>query len=225
MSEIIDLDHVRLTDRPLVVCDVDDVVLEFMMPFEQFLVSLGHRLEPRSYRLHGNILSTIDQQPLADTLVSQLVLDFFEAQEQWQTPFGDAVSSLKSLGAEADVVFLTAMPPRYTQMRRRLLDQLELTFPLLATETPKGPVIRRMHGERDLPLAFIDDMVHNHVSVGDSMPNCLLVHLMPQREIHKHAPKPGPHVVQVTDWRNAEDKVRAHFNQALDRQGSGSGAD
>lgn len=211
MSEIVDLAHVRLTDRPLVVCDVDDVVLEFVMPFRRFLESLGHRLEPRSYRLHGNIISTLDQQPLADGLVTQLILDFFEAQEHWQTPFGDAVTSLKTLGDDADVVFLTAMPPRYTEMRRRLLDRLDLGFPLLATESPKGPVVRQMHGRRDLPLAFIDDMAHNHVSVADSVPECLLVHLMPQSDIHKHAPKPGPHVVQVTDWQAAERAVRRHF--------------
>ncbi|MGE6739265.1 hypothetical protein ACQKGC_03205 [Allorhizobium pseudoryzae] len=211
MSEIIDLAHVRLTDRPLVVCDVDDVVLEFLMPFQRFLDSLGHRLEPRSYRLHGNIISTIDQQPLADSLVTQLILDFFEAQEDWQTPFGNAVTSLKALGMQADVVFLTAMPPRYTEMRRRLLDRLDLTFPLLATESPKGPVVRQMHGRRDLPLAFIDDMAHNHVSVADSVPECLLVHLMPQSDMHKHAPKPGPHVVQVTDWHAAEREISRHF--------------
>ncbi|MCY1668342.1 hypothetical protein [Rhizobium sp. SL86] len=211
MSEIVDLAHVRLTDRPLVVCDVDDVVLEFVMPFQRFLESLGHRLEPRSYRLHGNIISTIDQRPLADALVTQLILDFFEAQEDWQTPFGDAVKSLKTLGDDADVVFLTAMPPRYTEMRRRLLDRLDLTFPLLATESPKGPVVRQMHGRRSLPLAFIDDMAHNHVSVAESVPECLLVHLMPQSDIHKHAPKPGPHVVQVTDWQAAEREVQRHF--------------
>ncbi|WP_165220275.1 hypothetical protein [Affinirhizobium pseudoryzae] len=211
MSDIVDIAHVRLNDRPLVVCDVDDVVLEFLMPFQRFLDSLGHRLEPRSYRLHGNIISTIDQQPLADSLVTQLILDFFEAQEDWQTPFGNAVTSLKALGTQADVVFLTAMPPRYTEMRRRLLDRLDLTFPLLATESPKGPVVRQMHGRRDLPLAFIDDMVHNHVSVADSVPECLLVHLMPQSDMHKHAPKPGPHVVQVADWHAAEREIERHF--------------
>jgi hypothetical protein len=214
MSDIVDLAHVRLNDRPLVVCDVDDVVLEFLMPFQRFLDSLGHRLEPRSYRLHGNIISTIDQQPLADSLVTQLILDFFEAQEDWQTPFGNAVTSLKALGTHADVVFLTAMPPRYTEMRRRLLDRLDLTFPLLATESPKGPVVRQMHGRRDLPLAFIDDMAHNHVSVADSVPECLLVHLMPQSDMHKHAPKPGPHVVQVTDWHAAEREIERHFSGA-----------
>lgn len=214
MSEIVDLDHVRLTDRPLAVCDVDDVVLEFLTPFESYLTSLGHRLVPRSYRLHGNIVSALDEAPVDDALVSKLILDFFEAQETWQVPFGDAVSALSRIGETADVVFLTAMPPRYTQMRRRLLDRLDLTFPLLATESPKGPVIERLHGNRTLPVAFIDDMAHNHVSVADSVPECLLVHLMPASEMHRHAPKPGPHVVQASDWADAEGHILRHFQSA-----------
>ncbi|MFD1743866.1 hypothetical protein ACFSE1_00155 [Rhizobium helianthi] len=213
MSEIVDLEHVRLTQRPLLVCDVDDVVLEFLLPFEGYLTSLGHRLVQRSYRLHGNILSTLDDRPLADDVVSQLILDFFAAQETWQTPFGDAVHTLKRLGEQADIVFLTAMPPRFTEIRRRLLDSLDLTFPLLATERPKGPVIRSMHGDRQLPVAFIDDMVHNHHSVAEHVPECLLVHLMPQTEMHKHAPKPGPNVLQASDWRDVERHLLVHFSQ------------
>ena len=213
MSEIVDIDHLRLTDRPLVVCDVDDVVLEFLSPFEGFLGSLGHRLVPRSYRLHGNILSTLDDRPLADDNVTQLIQDFFAAQEAWQRPFGDAVQALTRLAAEADVVFLTAMPPRYTHMRRRLLDSLDLTYPLLATESPKGPVLRQIHGTRDLPVAFIDDMAHNHHSVAAAVPECLLVHLMPQSEMHNHAPKPDPMVLSAQNWSDVERFLLAHFTQ------------
>ncbi|NKF32532.1 hypothetical protein HER21_39585, partial [Pseudomonas sp. BGM005] len=56
----LDISHIRLGERPLVVCDVDDVVLQFIDPFQLFLQSLGHELLPRSFRLHGNIVSTAD---------------------------------------------------------------------------------------------------------------------------------------------------------------------
>ena len=214
MSEIVDVSHLSLTDRPLLVCDVDDVVLEFLTPFEGFITSLGHRLIPRSYRLHGNIQSTLDDRPLADDQVTQLIQDFFAAQEAWQRPFGDAVHTLKRLAEEADVVFLTAMPPRYTQMRRRLLDSLDLTYPLLATESPKGPVLSQIHAGRDLPVAFIDDMVHNHQSVAAALPDCLLVHLMPQSEMHRHAPKPSANVLCAQDWLQVENFLLTHFRAA-----------
>ncbi len=211
MGDILDLAHVRLTDRPLAVCDVDDVVLEFFAPFQLYLESLGHRFLPRSFRLHGNIVSAKDETPVEDARVSQLILDFFEAQEAWQTPTTDAIAALKRIGAEADVVFLTAMPPRYTQIRRRLLDSLDLTFPLLATEEPKGPVVRELHGERDLPVAFIDDMARNLHSVGEHVPECLLIQMVPPLDIHKLAPPAAPHVVRVGDWSAASQHIDSHF--------------
>ena len=55
------------------------------------------------------------------------------------------------------------------------LDQLTLDFPMIATEEAKGPMVAALHAERSLPLAFIDDMVHNLHSVGAHVPECLLI--------------------------------------------------
>jgi hypothetical protein len=214
MGEIVDLNHVELSDRPLLVCDVDDVVLEFLLPFEAYLLSLGHQLLPKSFRLTGNIVSIAGQQALEEREVKKILHDFFDQQEQWQKPFGNSVGTLQHLGATADVVFLTAMPPAFTQQRRRLLDRLGLDFPLLATESPKGPVVKALHGARELPLAFMDDMAHNLHSVADHAPECLLVHIAPHSEIHRHAPQTNPQVIRASDWDNASNRILAHFNRA-----------
>jgi hypothetical protein len=91
VSAELDISHIRLGDRPLIVCDVDDVVLQFIDPFQQYLKSLGHEFLPRSFRLHGNIVSLADGLALEDQHVSRLILEFFEAQESWQTPFDPVV--------------------------------------------------------------------------------------------------------------------------------------
>ncbi|WP_092743019.1 hypothetical protein [Xaviernesmea oryzae] len=205
------LDHVRLGARPLAVFDIDDVVLQFLVPFEAYLTSLGLRLIPRSFRLHGNILASATEEALPDDEVSALILSFFEAQERWQTPFAEAVEVLHDLARTADVVFLTAMPPVYAIQRRRLLDRLQLDFPLIATESPKGPVVARLHGGRPLPVAFVDDMVRNLSSVGTHVPDCLLLHMMPESEMHRHAPQAEGLALRARDWREAERILAAHF--------------
>ena len=203
-------DPIALGDRPLVVLDVDDVVLQFLVPFEAFLTSLGHRLVPRSFRLHGNILSSATEEALPDETVSQLILDFFDAQERWQTPFAEAVDVLQALSGQADIIFLTAMPPVYALQRRRLLDRLNLCFPLIATESPKGPVVASLHGGRPLPVAFVDDMVHNLSSVSTHVPVCLLLHMKPDSPMHVHAPDtPGP-ALRARDWQEANRILEAH---------------
>jgi hypothetical protein len=211
MSEILDISHVSLKDRPLIVCDVDDVVLQFFAPFETYLKQDGLQLLPRSFRLTGNIVSVGTEIAIEEAAVKRLIGSFFERQEEWQTPFDLALDTLNGLGAEADVMFLTAMPPRYSEPRRRLLDRLGFDFPLVATEEPKGPVMRRIHGERTLPSVFIDDMAHNLHSVRDHVENCLVLHMMPDSPLHLLAPKPDDDIARAMDWAQAGDLIRAHI--------------
>lgn len=210
-GEILDISHVAVTDRPLVVCDVDDVVLHFADPFQAFLRHGGHEFLPRSFRLTGNIIATETRHELDADGVHRLIGAFFEAQEDWQLPIDDVVQTLEALSGDADVVFLTAMPPIYSEQRRRLLDRLGLTYPLIASEEPKGPIMRRLNAQRLFPTTFIDDMAHNLHSVREHMPESLLIHMMPDSPLHLMAPKPQEDIARARDWRHAEELIRAHW--------------
>ncbi|TWF56618.1 hypothetical protein [Neorhizobium alkalisoli] len=217
MSEILDLSHVTLSDRPLIVCDVDDVVLNFAAPFQDFLRESGHELLPRSFRLTGNIVSIATQEAMAELEVKRTIGAFFEAQETWQTPFDRVGETLESLAEDADVLFLTAMPPRFQEARRRLLDRLGLTFPLIASEAPKGPIMKRLHAERALPSVFIDDMAHNLHSVRDHVSDSLIIHMMPDSPLHLLAPKPDDSIVRAMDWPHAGELINTHIGRASSR--------
>ncbi|MGO4564959.1 hypothetical protein AB4Z52_07795 [Rhizobium sp. 2YAF20] len=211
VADIFDLGHVSLRNRPLVICDVDDVVLQFITPFQAFVESRGYRFLPRSFRLHGNIVSGSDEKPLEDSGVSSLIEGFFEAQDQWQTPFDLVAQKLHTFSADADIVFLTAMPPQFHQRRRRLLDRLGFAFPLLSTQQPKGPVVKALHQGRTLPVAFIDDMAHNLHSVRDHVDGCLLIHLVPVSTVQRFAPAADAEITRASDWNHAAALVAAHI--------------
>ncbi|SMD05896.1 hypothetical protein [Rhizobium sp. RU36D] len=202
---------IALSERPLIVCDVDDVVLQFVGPFQSFLQDHGYRLLPRSFRLHGNIVSAINEQPVDHADVTGLIAGFFDSQERWQVPIAGAAEALQMLSSDADVVFLTAMPTRYFAQRRRLLDSLGFAFPLIATEDAKGPLVARLHASREHKIAFVDDMVHNLHSVGQHKSDCLLVHLPPISEIHRFAPETPDTARRAGDWSEASTLIRDHF--------------
>ncbi len=82
---------------------------------------------------------------------------------------------------------------------------------MIATEEPKGPVVAELHQGRDLPLAFIDDIARNLTSVGASVPQCLLVHLMADREFRALMPEPDAPVVCADDWASARHLISNHF--------------
>ena len=212
MTSELCLDHVRLSNRPLIVCDIDEVVLEFLTPFRDFLRACGRDLLPRSFRLHGNIVLIESGETVADDLVSALQEEFFLRQADWQTPAALAVETLAELAQEADIVFLTAMPPRYAAVRRTLLDRFSLHYPLVATEDAKGLVVKRLHAGRKLPFAFIDDISHNLHSVREHAPDCLLVNFMVNADFRPLAPEPGKGVTKARDWTDVAQIIRAHIS-------------
>ncbi len=213
MADSLDLNHIHLADRPLIVCDIDEVVLEFLTPFRNFLLSSGRDLLPRSFRLHGNIVDLDSSLPVEDTVTSDLLETFFRLQDQWQTPADLAVDTLAGLSADADIIFLTAMPPRHTAVRRSLLDRHGLRYPLLASEEPKGPTIKRLHDARDVPLVFIDDILRNLQSVQTHAPDCLLINLMANAEFRALAPDPGDGIAKAGSWTDAAAIIRTHFRR------------
>ncbi|MBX9455602.1 MAG: hypothetical protein KL863_05985 [Rhizobium sp.] len=197
--------------RPLVVCDVDEVVLEFLDPFDRYLNSVGHRLHPDSFRLHGNIRSIAESIVAEDAEVERMQEEFFTTQDRWQTPAAGVDAALRSLSEDADIVFLTAMPPRHHDVRRTLLDLHGLDFPMIATEEPKGPVVASLIAERKVPAAFIDDIAYNHRSVRTHAPDCILIHLMANKVFRAMAPRPDAGIVVAEDWMQAELLIRHHL--------------
>ena len=208
------IEALSASKRPLVVCDVDEVVLEFLDPFDRYLNSVGHRLHPDSFRLHGNIRSIAEGIAAAEEEVDRMQEAFFASQDRWQVPATGVDRALASLSAEADIVFLTAMPPRHHDVRRTLLDLHGLDFPMIATEEPKGPVVASLIGERRIPAVFVDDIIRNLGSVRTHAPGCLLMHMMANRTFRAMAPKPDDDIVIAEDWTHAEMLIRQHLGLA-----------
>lgn len=203
--------NIQLRHRPLIVSDVDEVVLEFLNPFKAFLESCGRTLLPRSFRLTGNIIDRASDQPVTENEVKDLLDAFYQTQDQWQTPATQVVETLAALSDDADIVFLTAMPPHHAAIRRTLLDRLHLPYPLLASEEPKGPIVQKLHGGRSVPLVFVDDILRNLQSVQNHAPSCLLINLMVNAEFRALAPRPDASMRSVADWPEAAAVIRAHF--------------
>lgn len=189
--------------RPLLVLDVDDVILEFIRPFPKFLQSQGYSLRLDSFRLTGNV-TEIDSGSVAEKeTVSALLAAFFAAQADWQTVTAGAAEALETFAPDAEIVLLTAMPHRHRDARRAHLDRLGLHYPLLTTEMAKGPAIKVLRGATKRPVAFVDDMPHNLASARQSVADVHLFHLMADNSLRRLLPPPDDGVFVVEDWPDA----------------------
>ncbi|MBB4121556.1 hypothetical protein [Martelella radicis] len=197
--------------RPLLVVDVDEVVLQFVAPFKAFLLANGHELNLETFSLNGNVKSLEDGRRVENAEVKALISAFYDSQEDWQEPFSAARPTLEGLTEIADVLLLTAMPPRHREKRRRLLARHGFDFPLIASEAPKGEVLRDLCETAPPDLIFVDDMLYNCRSVSQCLPEALTINLLINDDYRALAPKTTPPSLVATGWDHADTIIRRHI--------------
>lgn len=185
-------------------CDIDEVVLEFLTPFTKFLNSRGLNLEPNSFSLNGNIINLKTNLYVQNHHVDELIEDFYSTQIKWQRPLPDAAASLKRLTQHMEVIFLTAMPARHQENRKRLLEKFEMPYPLIASESAKGPIINQHHMGRSNPAFFIDDMHYNLHSAREHVSNINLITIMANKTFKAIAPRPSADIFDADNWPEIE---------------------
>ncbi|WP_182087042.1 hypothetical protein [Aureimonas sp. ME7] len=196
------------THPGLIVLDIDEVVLHFIDPFCRLLEEHGAKLHFDSFRLTGNVRSLSTGAALTGHELDGITEQLYAEQEDRQPPVAGVAEALGRLSADADIIFLTAMTPRFYLQRRRLLDAIGLRHPMIATERSKGALIAELAERWSGPLAFVDDLPPNLEGVRRSVPRARLVHLMANAEFRPHLPPMPAGTVQVADWTEAESVLR-----------------
>ena len=177
---------VSLSGRPLVICDVDEVVVHFTRDFEAYIARHGLHFTFSSFALNGNILSIETGTAASEAIVGQLVSDFFEDRTRHMEPIDGAVESLLHIGETADIVLLTNLPHTAGDHRRENLASLGLNFPVVTNSGPKGPAINDLVSRAAKPCVFIDDSPAFIASAYDHAPGVHLVHFLHDDRFARH---------------------------------------
>ncbi|MCY4035811.1 MAG: hypothetical protein OXF24_01655 [Hyphomicrobiales bacterium] len=150
-------------DKPVVICDVDEVLFQFLIPLERYLADVGHRLEMRSNAsLFGNVYATGSETPIENEEVGALLEKFYERDVESQPPIPGAAAALAGLSKRARVVIITNLPAAYGSRRQRALRVHGMDYPLIVNSGPKGKALAKLlHGHK-APSFFIEDM-HMHL--------------------------------------------------------------
>ncbi|MET3790236.1 hypothetical protein [Aquamicrobium terrae] len=201
------IEELSSDDRPLLILDVDDVLLEFIRPFPRFLEKRGLHLTMASFRLTGNIAERTTGRLVEQAEVTALLDDFFTGQADWQSITDGAPEALASFEDRVEIVLLTAMPHKHREARRAHLDALGLSYPLLTTEMAKGPAVARLRGPSNRPIAFVDDQPPNLISARESVSDANLFHLMADNSLREFLPPLPDDITVVHDWHDARPKI------------------
>jgi hypothetical protein len=171
--------------RPLVICDVDEVVVHFISDFENYLAERDLWLDFDGFALNGNVRNRQSGEPASAEIVSGLVHSFFAARTRHQELIPGAVDTLNRFADHAEVVMLTNLPGDFRQERIDNLMGHGLTHPVIVNSGPKGPAVRMLAEQHQGPVIFIDDSPSYLASVYEHHPECHLIHFLQDVRLQK----------------------------------------
>jgi hypothetical protein len=193
--------------RPLVICDVDEVIVHFTRDFETYIEGRGLWLDTSSFALNGNIRHRDGGHPAENEHVAQLIADFFEDRTRHLEPIDGAVDALLHIAEIADVVLLTNLPHTSGDHRRENLAGHGLTFPVVTNSGPKGPAISHLASQVKKPAVFIDDSPAFIASAYDHAPDVHLVHFLHDERFARHI-EPLDYVsLRTASWAEAKPHI------------------
>lgn len=143
--------------QPLIICDVDEVLLHFIWHFERFLGERGLVLNTVSYRLDGNILNQSTGAPLPAEETKPLIAELYDKIADDQRPVAGAFEALSTLTDQCELHFLTNFPDHLAARRRSLLASLGFDAPMTTNRGKKDRAIAELMADRSAPSFFIDD--------------------------------------------------------------------
>lgn len=166
------------SDRPLVICDVDEVVVHFTRDFEDFLEGRGLLLDTSRMLFSGNIRDQKSQEFLNAEEGEKVVVQFFAERTLDMQTIDGAVEALHSIEKSADVIMLTNLPHEAGDDRRANLAGHGLNFPVVTNSGPKGPAIQKIAAQIAAPVVFIDDSPGFITSAFHHAPDVHLIHFL-----------------------------------------------
>ena len=194
-------------ERPLLICDVDEVVLHLVDPFAQVLRERGFELKSRSFKLTGNIFDIETGREASREEVWAGLAQLFGEQANRQHLVDGAIGGLNRISDQIDILFLTNMPHEFREIRTDHLKRNGLDHPLVTNTGSKMPAIDIVKKHRRNTIGFIDDTPKNLEHVRDGAPDIHLFHFMANDEFRNMVGAIDGTHISSGDWSETSDKI------------------
>jgi hypothetical protein len=199
--------------RPLVVCDADEVLLQFIVGLERFLERHACFLDLTSFRIHGNVKHRATGAPVADEAVSELLAAFFAAETRHLDPVSGAAEALARLGERAQIVVLSNLPETARAARVANLAGHGMAYPVIAGKGPKGEIVKGLIDGIRRPVVFIDDLPPHIASVAGEAPSVHRLHFVADPRLARLLPKAADAHARIDTWPEAAAWIASRLDE------------
>ena len=193
-------------DRPLVISDADEVLLQFMRQFEVYLDRNDMWIDLSSFRLQGNIKYKGSDEAV-DMTNRNIIDDFFAAETLNFSPVDGAAEALTALSKEAQVIILTNLPLAQKKERQINLSKHGMDYPVIVGSGLKGPAVKSLGDKINAPLFFLDDIPHNINSVAKYVPMSGRIHMIADPRLSKLIGAAEGASARIDQWHEAQNWI------------------
>ena len=197
--------------RPLLVCDVDEVVLHLVAPFLVILEETGFQLKRKTFKLTGNVFHKETGREATQGEIYARLDTIFSEQDRRQELVPGVMDALNDLSNDIDIVFLTNMPHDYRLLRLQHLTNQSLDHPVVTNTGSKVAAIHRMMAHHHGPIGFIDDTALNLSQVANALPQVHLFHFMADDGFRQLSDPVPTAKISTGDWQEAKASIREHL--------------
>ena len=190
-------------DRPLVISDADEVLLQFMRQFEIYLDRNDMWIDLSSFRLQGNIKYKGSDEAV-DMTNRNIIDDFFAAETLNFSPVEGAAEALNALSKEAQIIILTNLPLAQKSERQINLSKHGMDYPVIVGSGLKGPAVKSLAEKINAPLFFLDDIPHNINSVAEYVPTSGRIHMIADPRLSKLIGAAEGASARIDQWQEAQ---------------------
>jgi len=200
-----------VADRPLLICDADEVLVRFGVGMETFLDEQGLYYDWSAFHFEGTIRRRIDDVAIPNYEVAE-VRERFLAERIEDLPAVDgAPDALARLAQHVQIVVLTNIPHVARTARIAGLRRHGMAYPVVTNDGGKGHAVRDLAAQVNSGTVFVDDLPEHHESVALHAPAVHCLHFMEDPRLDALVGPAHHSHHRATTWPDAERHIRAHL--------------
>ena len=182
-STIPKIEKIKLNKlKPIIVCDADEVIFQFMTTFEKHLKENHLKFNWNSYALSNNILDN-KNRPLDDFEIKNVLSDFFDQKTLTMKLVKGAQSTLNNLSKFFEILILSNIPHKNYKLRKRALKENGINFPFVSNSGEKGLIVNSITQNHPGVCWFIDDSPFQIKSVKKHSPSTQTIHFTQNKRL------------------------------------------
>ena len=192
---------------PLLICDADEVIFQFMEAFELYLASNNLFFSYKSFKLNGNIISLKNNKAVKSEIIPTLITEFFKKYTIKLKLIDNCKENLNELSKYLNIIVLTNMPQKYVHYRVESLRNHEMPYDVIPNKGTKGEACLKLSKKTKKPVFFIDDSPNQILSVANKTKNIYKIHFLQHQKLRKILPKVKESDFSTDSWEKVRKRI------------------